>query len=629
MGDAGGDGEALKAAFAAYARGKLAAAERLCRAAAASRPDLFDAWDLLGAIHARRSEHEGALACYERALALRPEDPRALGNRGAALYALGRFEEALASAERLVALRPGESASHFSLGTALQASRRHAEAVASFDRALALHPGHVEANYNRAAALVELGRLDAALAGFHAALASRPDHPHALSAAADCAAQSCDWARRPEFVARLTAEAAWGRAIVSPFVLLGHVDDPALQRRCAERWAAATLPSRPPLWTGVPRRREKLRIAYLSQDFREHATAYLIAGLIERHDRSRFEIIGVSYGLDDGSATRRRLIGAFDAFHDVGGLDDLAIARRLHREGVDIAVDLAGHVGGARLGVLSHRPAPIQAGYLGFPGALGAEFIDYAIADATVVPHGHERFFREKIARLPGAYQVNDAARKIGEATPARAEAGLPERGFVFAAFNNFWKITPEVFDIWMRLLLDIDGSVLWLLAGAGFAEARLRAEARARGVDPARLVFAPRLPLERHLARHRLADLVLDTWPCNAHTSASDALWAGVPLVTRIGNAFAGRVAASLLRAIGMPDLVTGTPAGYEGLARALARDPGRLRRVRDRLARNRLTTPLFDTDRFRRNIERAYIQMWDIALRGEAPGSFDVADG
>ena len=372
------------------------------------------------------------------------------------------------------------------------------------------------------------------------------------------------------------------KSIIAPFTLLGYSGEPAPQLQCAKNYIEhhVPLPLRP-LWTGAIWRHDKVRIAYLSADFHQHATAYLMAELFERHDRSRFEIIGVSLGRDDNSEMRKRLVAAFDQFHDVRAKNDEEVAKLLHDLQVDIAIDLKGYTRDARPGILAYRPAPIQASYLGFPGTMGAEFIDYIIADKTVAPFEHQPFYTEKIVHLPDCYQVNDSKRKIAERTPTRQEAGLPEQGFVFCCFNNNWKITPDVFGVWMRLLHAVEGSVLWLFGDNESAERNLRVEAQARGIDPSRLVFAGRLPLEEHLARHRLADLFLDTLPCNAHTTASDALWAGLPVLTREGTAFAGRVAASLLYAVGLPELVTHSIEDYEALALRLARDPSTSPRI------------------------------------------------
>jgi predicted O-linked N-acetylglucosamine transferase (SPINDLY family) len=370
----------------------------------------------------------------------------------------------------------------------------------------------------------------------------------------------------------------------------------------------------------------RIRLAYLSADFRHHATAYLVAELFELHDRDRFEVIGISFGADDRSEVRARLVRAFDRFHDVSSTSDREVASLMQELEVDIAVDLKGHTEGARLPILAARPAPLQVSYLGYPSTMGADFIDYVVADQVVLPLDQQPFYPEKIVHLPECYQVNDSKRRIASRIPARRELGLPEDAFVFCCFNNNWKINAAMFDIWMRLLRAVDGSVLWLFRSNDLATANLRAEAKARGIDPARLVFAPFLDLPDHLARLKRADLFLDTLPCNAHTTASDSLWAGLPVLTCVGHTFAGRVAASLLNCVGLPELVTNDLDEYEALALRLARDPPLLQSIRRRLEQNRLSAPLFDTDRFRRHIEAAYTTMWEMHRRGESPRSFRV---
>jgi predicted O-linked N-acetylglucosamine transferase (SPINDLY family) len=369
-------------------------------------------------------------------------------------------------------------------------------------------------------------------------------------------------------------------------------------------------------------------VAYLSADFHDHATAYLMAEFFERHDSTRFETIAISFGPDRQDGMRQRLRQAFGQFIDVRGHSDAEVAQLLRSLEVDIAVDLKGYTQDCRTGILARRCAPVQVNYLGFPGTMGAPYIDYIVGDATVTPPGCERFYTEHIVRLPHSYQVNDRQRAIAAQTPTRQQQGLPDEGFVFACFNNNYKITPEVFGIWMRLLAQVQGSVLWLLADNDAAPAHLRSEAAARGIDSRRLVFAPRAPLPEHLARHRLADLFLDTLPYNAHTTASDALWAGLPVLTCLGASFAGRVAASLLRAAGLPELVATSLADYEALAFALATTPGRLAALRARLERSRLECPLFDTAAFVRSMERAYEEMVRRARAGETHRGLDFSE-
>jgi protein O-GlcNAc transferase len=427
----------------------------------------------------------------------------------------------------------------------------------------------------------------------------------------------------------LAARIAQRSSVIPPFTLLSYGSDPALQLECAKRCIedAMRVPAQP-LGTKTGRHDGKLRIAYLSADFRRHPVASLIAQLIELHDRARFEIVGVSFGPDDQSDMRARLARAFDRFHDVRWQSDREVAELLSRMQVDIAVDLSGHTQDARLGILAYRPAPVQVTYLGYAGTTGAGFIDYVIADETVLPLDQQPFYTERIVHLPDCFLVNDFTRKIAARTPTRREAGLPDEGFVFCSFNNNNKITRPVFEAWMRLLGAVEGSVLWLSQDNVDAKESLRKAAVARGIDPARLVFAPRLDLdEDHLARHRLADLFLDTLPYNAHATASDALWAGLPLLTCRGASFAGRVATSLLHAAGLPELATSDLGEYEALALRLATDASLLRGFRHRLEQNRATCPLFDTDRFRRHIESAYTTMWELQQGGKDPISFSVA--
>ena len=418
------------------------------------------------------------------------------------------------------------------------------------------------------------------------------------------------------------------KTVISPGALLAYDTTPALQLACARTFAEFRFAGAAPMHrTG--RHRDKLRIAYLSADFGGHATSRLIANLFERHDRSRFEITGICHGADDGSEARARAVAALDTFRDVRDLGDRDVAKLMTELEIDIAVDLNGYTSDARPGILSHRPAPIQVNYLGYPGTMGADFIDYIVADAVVVPPGEERFYTEKVVRLPDCYQVNDTRRPISERTPTRQEAGLPEQGFVFCSFNASHEITAAVFDAWMRMLTAVEGGVLWLLHDNTWAQDNLERAAVARGVDPARLVFAARAEPPDHLARHRLADLFLDTLPHNGHATCSDALWAGLPVLTCRGDTFAGRVAASLLQAVGLPELITSSLADYTALALWLAQDRDLLGEIRKRLAENRLGRPLFDTDLSRRHIEIAYTAMWQLWQRGESPRSFKVEPG
>jgi predicted O-linked N-acetylglucosamine transferase (SPINDLY family) len=568
-----------------------------------ARPDFFEAHFNRANLLLEMKCFEDAAAGFDRALAARADVPGAWNNRGTALRSLRRFTEALESYDRTVALAPGHVNALTNRAIALFDLRRLDEALAAADRALAAQPGFAEALYIKGNVLRDMGRLPDALAVYERA----HGHPHALNGAAQTALALCDWDRVAALAPRLKDAILTGGAVVQPFVLLGYSDDAGLQRRCAENYAHRVAPAQAPLSDGKSYGHGKIRLAYLSADFHQHPTAQLMAELFERHDRSRFEVTAIAFGADDGSAMRARLVRAFDRFEDVRAMSDLDVARLLRAREIDIAVDLNGHTEGARPGIFAHRPAPVQVNYLVYPGTSGASYMTHILADRVVLPPEHQVFCSEKIAWLPDCYQANDATRVIGD-TPTRAKTGLPAEGFVFCCFNNGWKITAPVFDIWMRLLKQIDGSVLWLLDGPHAAN--LRAAAAVRGIDAARLVFAPKLDATAHLARHQLADLFLDTLPYNAHTTASDALWAGVPVVTEIGKAFPGRVAGSLLKAVDLPELVTANASAYEALALDLAKNPALLKAAREKLARGR-ARPLYDSATFAREIEAAYTAM------------------
>ena len=531
---------------------------------------------------------------YEKALAFKPDLVEALNNRANALLNLKRFEEALAGCDRTLAVKPDLAEAFIIRGHALSDLKRPGPAQESYDAALAI----------------------------------KPNSANALAARAHVATLSCNWARSADIHGRLrtSVEDATFDGNCNIFGLLSIFDDPVLQRRVAERYCAhkAGAATKPAARIGDARK-GRLRVGYLSADFRVHPVAFLTMGLIEAHDRSFCEVYGFSASADDGSLERKRLGAAFDHFIDVATLSEEALCQEIRKAEIDILVDLGGHTKDSRMLDLASRPAPIQISYLGYPGSVGAPFIDYIIADRFVIPPDVAQEYTEKVVYLPDCFQANDHKRPIAPSTPSRAQCGLPERGFVFCAFHNSYKINPEVFDVWMRLLGAVPGSVIWLVAATD-AHENLRREARARHIDPTRLVFAGPEKYPTHLARQKLADLFIDTWPYNGGTTASDALWVGLPVLTLAGRSYAARMAGSLLHAIGLPELVTYSPEAYEALALRLAREPALLHGVRQKLAGNIMSTPLFNTTRFARSIEAAYTEMWEIHRRGESPQSFSV---
>jgi predicted O-linked N-acetylglucosamine transferase (SPINDLY family) len=609
-------------------QGRLAEALAAFEDAIRRRTDYAEAHFNRGNVLRAQGRLEQALAAFRDAIALRKDYVEAINNVGVVLQELGRHDDALAGYRLILRGRPSDAAARNNFGAALLAQGRPEEALGELQEALRLKPDYPEAYYNLGNAWRELGKLEGALAAYQTALRLRPGFADAFSQLFHHRRHACDWRDDESDQRRLLEMVRTGSARVPPFYLLATSASAADQLACAHRWIEPLLP--PPeerFGHDVRRGRDRIRLGYLSADFHQHATAQLAAELFERHDRARFEVVAYSYGPDDGSALRRRIERAFDRFVDIRALPHRAAAARIHADGIDILVDLKGHTQHARPRIAAHRPAPVQVSYLGYPATMAAPFIDYVLVDPFVVPASEQPSFSERLVHLPDCYQVNGRDRDIAASVPSREQCGLPPQGFVFCSFNNSYKITPHVFSVWMRLLDAVPGSVLWLLASNDLVERNLRREAGKRGVAPGRLVFAPRRPLAEHLARHRHADLFLDTLPCNAHTTASDALWAGLPLLTCVGHTFAGRVAGSVLAAIGLPDLVTQSLDEYERTALALARDPQRLDRLRERLGRARETAPLFDLPRFASALEQAYARMWQGWCAGEPPGAFAVA--
>jgi predicted O-linked N-acetylglucosamine transferase (SPINDLY family) len=608
-------------------KGDPNAAIALFERALTFNPNAADAWYNLGRACQQLGQPERALACYDRSIQASPRAPDTHAARGHLLAAMRDHEGAAACFERTVALKPDFAEAHEWLGDALAELRYFDGALAAYDRALAVNPKLANVSDARASVLRQMQRYPEAAAAAAQTLAIAPDHDYALGELVYSKLLGCDWGNLDALCAQMIKAVRDGKRAAKPFVVLGVPGAADAELAAAKTFVADQAPPRPFIASsGRPAEHQRLRIAYVSSDLYDHATSYLMAGLFESHDRSRFETFGISFGPDQGTM-RPRLIRAFDHFHDVRAQTDQATAELLRNAEIDIAVDLKGFTQGARPNIFAYRAAPLQVNYLGFPGTLGADYIDYIVADRWVIPDDHHGRYTENIVTLPDSYQVNDSKRPIADICPTRAEAGLPEKGFVFCCFNNSFKIVPEVFDAWMGLLRDVEGSALWLYDGGAATAENLRRAAGERGIAPERLVFAPTMRNDQHLARHRLADLFLDTLPYNAHTTASDALWAGLPMITCMGATFAGRVATSLLNAVGLPELVTHSLGDYQALALKLARDPAALADLKARLALNRLSAPLFQTDRFRRHIETAYEEMWARHQRGEPPASFAVA--
>ncbi len=592
-------------------------------------PNFALVWCAKGKVLAVLNRHDEALTAFRRAVDLAPGDPSINFSFGHWNQLRGRWEDAALCFARALDARPEYAEAASSLGAVFHCMLRLKDAAAAYDRALAANPDLVDALVGLGALHLEAGRDMEAVEVLSRAYRLDPANDKGLDMLVLARLQLCQWDGLDDIRDALLTRIREGKATTNPFVaMLAGAGEEELGM-AARRWATANTPSDSPLFSHQPdqvRQGGRLRIGYLSSDLHAHAIGFLTAGIFEAHDRARFELHAYSLGVEEDGPMRQRIRAAFDRFTTVEAMADAEAARLIQADGIHILVDLNGYTNRCRTGILAYRPAPVQVNYLGYPGTMGAGFMDYVIGDPITIPWAAQPFFAERIVQLPHCYQPNDSRRVIAERIPSRTECGLPETGFVFCCFNNPNKLTREVFGQWMRLLRMVPGSVLWLLDPNAVVKRNILAEAGAHGIAAERLVFASRLPLAEHLARHRVADLFLDTLPYNAHTTASDSLWAGLPLLTRQGGTFAGRVAASLLTAVGLEDLITHSAEEYERLAISLANDSQRLAGLRSRLEEGRKAAPLFDTALYTRHLEAAYGRMWDIWSAGKPPEAFAI---
>ncbi len=645
-------------------RGNLEEARRQLTAAVRTRPNSLEAQINLGGVQVELREDEHALKTLTRVLSLDPRSVLAHNNLSIVLRRMRRFEEALAHAEQAVSLNPSYADAWNNRANVLYDLKRLDEAWESYGRALTLNPRLAEAYLGRANLFSERDQLRDALAEYDKALAVKPtmieawgsralvcerlgNFAEALAANAKIRAlkpetelvegayfvnklQICDWTDYEAEQAHILAEIRRGVLVIGPFQSLSLDATSADLHQITTSLMQKEMPASPAVWRGERYEHHRIRVAYLSADFREHPVSHLLAGVLARHDRSRFEPIAISFrprGANP-SPMRQRLETQFERFIDVDHLDDDGTAELMRDLEIDIAIDLMGHTLKSRPRLYALRPSPVQVNYLGYAGTFGSAHMDYIIADRCVIPEDDRRYFSEKVAYLPHTFMPGDNRRPIADAPASRSEQGLPEHGFVFCSFNQSQKITPDVYAIWMRLLAAVEGSVLWLTRMNQPAVDNLRRQAQAHGIDGERVLFTRLVDRnEEHLARHRLADLFLNTTPYNSHSTAVDALWAGVPIVTTVGKTFGSRVTASILDAAGLPDLIVPSLAEYETLALKLATDPAMLTSVKERLQQQRKTAPLFDTDGYVHHLEAAYHHMWERAQRGEPPDSFSVS--
>ena len=605
---------------------KMDEAIEACKNALSLKPDDADAYNNLGNALQNQGRLDEAIVAYNNALSLDANYAGAYNNIGNALKAQNKLEEAVAAYKKAVSLKLDFPGAYNNMGLALIDQGKQDEAIEAYNKALSLKPDFAEVHINKGNALIDQGKQDEAIEAYNNALLLKPNLENARAAKLFREAHLCNWESIAKDIERLPRLGTI-EEYVPPFAMLALEDAPARHRIRSKKYTAAQYPRKStPTWPKPLQKPERLRIGYFSADFHDFPGMYLMAGLLEKHDRTKFEISAFSYGPDIHDQMRKRIVKAVDHFIDIRTADMSTVVDLAKQHNIDIAVHRNGYTKNSRPELFAAGLAPIQINYLGYPGTLGADYIDYIVADPFVIPDDMRRHYSENIMYLPNTYQPNDDTRTISDKAITREDMGLPDHAFVFCCFNNNYKISPSEFDIWMRLLIKVEGSILWLLKSNKWAEQNLKQQAEARGVSAERIIFAERLPQAEHLARHRLADLFLDTFNVNAHTTASDALWAGLPVVTKAGQGFAARVAGSLLNAIGLPELITTNEQEYEELVLGLVKHPTKLAKVKETLAANRLTQPLFNTELYTKHLENGYRQAYQRYFDNKPPETIIV---
>lgn len=607
--------------------GKLDEAEKIFLEILQKTPDDVPCLFSLGGVEHNRRNPEKALEYFKRALAVKSDYPPIWFNLGIVQQSLKQFDAALESYEKALSLDPAYFEAMQNKGSLLAEMRRHKDALLTYEELLKHDPSNTKALCNRGILLSEVKFHDLAIHTFERLYALDPNYDFAAGLLCFAKMHACQWENLDKLSAEIIAGVRAGRKMTQTLPITAISPDPNDHLLCARTFGNHHCPARPPVWQGERYQHPKIRIGYVSPDLREHPVGHLTTGLFENHDKNQFELTAFSLGIDDQSVIQKRMRQAFDKFIDIRMMKSKDIAELIRSMEIDILVDMAGYTADSRSDIFACRPAPVQVNYLGYSSTMGVDFIDYMIADRNIIPEECRQFYSEKIVYLPDTYLPTDASVKIAENIPHREFYGLPSEGFIFCSFNHDYKINPPMFDIWMRLLNKVPGSVLWLMKLNESAERNLLQEAEKRGIEPSRIIFATRVAnIEDHLARYCMADLFLDTSPCNAHSTASDVLRAGLPLLTCSTKAFAGRVAGSLLKLVGLPELVTTSLDAYENLALELATNPQRLSEIRKKLAGNIQNSVLFDTTTYCRNLEKAYRKMQEKSQRGEKPDHFEV---
>ena len=608
--------------------GELDAAIENYNKALKIKPDYAEAYNNMGEALKDKGELDAAIDSYRQTLKIKPDFTEAYYNMGNALKDKGELNAAIDSYKQAIKIKPCHAKAYNNMGIIINDKGDSDAAIENYNKALKIKPDYAEAYYNMGIALKDKGELDVAIDSYKQALKFKPNYELARSAKLHRQAHICDWAAIKEDSEAIPNLGTLAQS-VSPFGILSLEDAPERHRLRSEIYAKKEFSQKPlPLAPRSTQKPDRLRIGYFSADFHLFPGMHLMAGLFEKHDRNKFEVFAYSYGPPKDDSMRRRLIKAFDVFIDVSELSDKDVTLLARKDKIDIAIHRNGYTKNSRSGIFAYRAAPIQINFLGYPGTMGASFIDYIIADKVVIPDELQHCYSEKLLLLPHTYQPNDNTREISVRGITKFEMGLPEQGFVFCCFNQNYKISPAEFNIWMRLLGKVEGSVLWLLKSNKWAEDNLRLEAENRGISRERLIFAEKKPQAEHLARHRLADLFIDTFNYNAHTTTSDALWSGLPVVTKLGKGFAARVAGSLLAAIDMSELITDTEQDYEALILDLATHPEHLGAIKLKLAANRLSKPLFNTELFTKHLEDGYQRAYQQYFDGKEPEAIYVPE-
>jgi protein O-GlcNAc transferase len=607
-------------------QGKLEEAIEAYNKVLSLKPDYVEAYNNMGNAFQEQNKLEEAIEVYNKALAIKPDYVETYNNMGNAFKDQGKLEQAIAAYNKALEIKPNYADAYNNMGTVLQEQNKLEEAIEAYKKALVLKPDYVEAYNNTGTILQEKNKLEEAIEAYNKALAIKPDYEAARTQKLLQQARICNWDSIAEDV-NLIPGLGTSEKHVPPFALLPLEDSPERHLTRSKIYAKASYPQKTlPPKDRPSKRPKRIRIGYFSTDFKEHPVAYLIAKVLEQHNRDQFEVFGYSVYGSSSCVMRRRLEKSFDSFMDVQSMSDRDIALQARQDEIDIAVDLNGYTQYARTGIFAYRAAPIQINYLGYPGSMGSNFMDYIVADRFLIPPESQKHFSEKQIYLPNTYLPTDNSRELSKKKITRNELGLPDDAFVFCCFNNNYKISTNEFDIWMRLLTKVEKSVLWLRQSNQFSQINMMNEAKKRNVDPSRLVFADKINMDKHLARQRFADLFVDTFAFNAHTTAAEALWAGLPLVTKLGKGFTARVAGSLLNAVGLPELITQSEQDYEALILKLATNPMKLAEIKEKLATNRLTQPLFDTELYTKHLENGYQQAYQNYFEGKLPQTIIV---